>query len=343
MEVAKRKSEHISISLENDVHFRDKSTGFEDYELIHCALPEMNFHDVSCETTFLSKKISFPLMISSMTGGYERATVINGQLAEVCRSENIALGVGSQRPIIENHCSLESYRIVRKTNPEGVIIGNIGAVQVTEIDDTAVFHRMVDLIEADGIAVHLNPLQEILQPEGKAQFEGVLRGIEKMVNKLKVPVIVKEVGCGISEKVARELVNAGVSYIDIAGAGGTSWVGIESFRVEKQTLAELFWDWGIPTARSIEMVNQVEGARIIASGGIDSGISMAKALALGAELCGAALPFLRVLIHQGVEGLISFIQLWREAFKMALFLTGSLQVQSLGREGVIEKISRIDK
>ncbi|MBN2029397.1 type 2 isopentenyl-diphosphate Delta-isomerase [bacterium] len=337
MEIAKRKSEHFSIAVEKDVRFRKKSTGFEDYDLVHCALPEMNFDDVACETIFLSKKISFPLMISSMTGGYDGATTINGQLAEVCRSENIALGVGSQRPIIENNCFLESYRIARKINPDGIIIGNIGAVQVTETDDLSVFDRMVDLIEADGIAVHLNPLQEVLQPEGQAQFKGVLKGIEKMVNGLKVPVIVKEVGCGISEKVARKLVNAGVSYIDVAGAGGTSWAGIESFRVEKKSLVERFWDWGIPTARSVEMVSRVKGTRVIASGGIDNGVSMAKALAMGAVMCGAALPLLKVLIHQGIEGLVSLLQLWREELKMAMFLTGSLQIRDLRREGVIEK------
>lgn len=333
----KRKSEHISISSKNDVRFRRKSTGFESYDLIHCALPEINFDDVSCETIFLSKKISLPLIVSSMTGGYGRATVINRGLAEVCRSENVALGVGSQRPVIESDRFLESYRIVRKTNPSGVVIGNIGAVQVAEIDDLSVYHRMIDLIEADAIAVHLNPLQEILQPEGKARFRGVLKGIEKMVKGLKIPVMVKEVGCGISEAVAQKLINAGVSYIDIAGAGGTSWAGIESYRVRNKSLAERFWDWGIPTARSLEMVGSVRGASVIASGGINGGIRMAKALALGADLCGAALPILKVLIDEGVKGAVSLLRLWREELKMALFLTGCVRIQDLHRAGVIEK------
>ena len=318
MKITKRKSEHISISLKKDVRFRKKSTGFECYELIHCALPEINFDEVSCKTEFLSKTISFPLIMSSMTGGCDKATEINRSLAEACRSENIALGVGSQRPVIKDNCFLESYRIVRKINPNGVIIGNIGAVQVAEINDLSVYQKMIDLIEADAIAVHLNPLQEILQPEGKAEFKGVLRGIEQMVNRLKIPVIVKEVGCGISEEVAQKLVNVGVSYIDVAGAGGTSWAGIESYRVKDKLLAERFWDWGISTTQSLEMVTRVRGLKRIASGGIDSGICIAKALAIGADLCGAALPFLKVLNRKGIEGLISFLQHWREELKMAI-------------------------
>ena len=326
--------------MKQDVRFKKKSTGFESYELIHCALPEIYIGDVSTETAFLSKNISVPLMISSMTGGYGKATEINSQLAEVCRSEKIPLGVGSQRQMIENNRYLESYRVVRKTNPDGVIVGNIGAVQVVEIGDLSVFKRMVDLIEADAIAIHLNPLQEILQPGGKSQFKGVLKGIERIIEGMDIPVIVKEVGCGISEEVAQKLVNIGVAYIDIAGAGGTSWAGIESYRVKKKYMAEQFWDWGIPTARSLEMVACVKGARIIASGGIEGGIDMAKALALGAELCGAALPFLKVLADEGIDGLISLLRLWQEELKIAMFLTGSVQIQDLRREGVIEKESK---
>ncbi len=327
--------------MERDVRFRKKSTGFEFYELVHCALPEINIGEVSTEIVFLSKNISFPLMISSMTGGFGKATEINDQLAEVCRSEKIPLGVGSQRQMIDNNHYLESYRIVRKTNPDGVIVGNIGAVQVVEVDDLSVFKRMVDLIEADAITVHLNPLQEVLQPEGSAQFRGVLKGIERIVKGLDVPVIVKEVGCGISENVARKLLDVGVTYIDITGAGGTSWAGIESYRIKKKHMAEQFWDWGIPTARSLEMVARVKGARIIASGGIEGGIDIAKALALGAELCGAALPFLKILVDKGIDRLISLLRLWQEELKIAMFLTGSAHIQDLCRKGVIEKAFKL--
>lgn len=337
MKVSKRKSEHIQIALEQDVRFKNKTSGFEEYEFVHCALPEMNYGNVSTETEFLGKKLSFPLLICAITGGYTGALEINRQLAEVCQEERIAIGVGSQRQIIDNDDHAESFRIVRRTAPRGVILGNIGAEQVAEVEDISLFQRMVDLIEADAMAVHLNPLQEVLQPEGDGRFQGVLKGIERLVRGIGVPVIVKEVGCGISERVAKELVNVGVTYIDIAGAGGTSWAGVESYRGTKKRLARRFWDWGIPTAESLVMVSRIRGARIIASGGIEDGVAVAKALALGAELCGAALPLLKALMENRMEGLLSLLQLWREELKMVMFLTGSRRIQDLSREGVIKK------
>ena len=338
MTVSRRKSEHVQISLEKDVRFKSKSSGFEEYDFIHCALPEMNYDDVSTETEFLGKKLSFPLMISAITGGYSEALEINRQLAEVCQGEGVALGVGSQRQILENDRHLESYRVVRKSAPGGVIVGNIGAAQVAETKDLSPIQRMIDLIEADGMAVHLNPLQEVLQPDGNGRFLGVLKGLERLVKGVEVPIIVKEVGCGISEKVVRQLVNVGVSYIDVAGAGGTSWAGIESYRGARKELALRFWDWGIPTAKSVEMAVRVKGVKVVASGGIEDGVSVAKALALGAELCGAALPLLRVLMEKKVEGLISLLRLWREELKLVMLLTGSRRIKDLRREGVLEKV-----
>lgn len=338
MKISRRKSEHIKVSLEQDVRFKNKTPGFEAYRFIHCALPEINFNDVSTEVEFLGKVLSYPMMISALTGGYDGALEINQQLAEVCREEKVAMSVGSQRQTIENDHYLESFRVVRKIASEGVIIGNIGAAQVSAINDISPFQKMVDLIQADAMAVHLNPLQEVLQPEGDTKFKGVLKGIERLVKELKVPIIVKEVGCGISEKVAKKLVNAGVAYIEISGAGGTSWAGIESYRGAKKHLALSFWDWGIPTARSLEMVRKVKGARIIASGGIEDGITIAKALALGAELCGSALPLLKVLMDKKIEGLRSLLQSWREELKVAMFLTGSRSINDLRRDGVIEKV-----
>lgn len=337
MKVSNRKSEHIQIALEKDVRFKNKTSGFEEYEFVHCALPEMNYGDVSTETEFLGKKLSFPLLICAITGGYTGALEINRQLAEVCQEERIAIGVGSQRQLIDNDDHAETFRIVRQRAPRGVVLGNIGAEQVAKVEDIALFQRMVDLIEADAMAVHLNPLQEVLQPEGGGQFQGVLKGIERLVRGIGVPVIVKEVGCGISERVAKKLVNVGVTYIDIAGAGGTSWAGVESYRGAEERLARRFWDWGIPTAKSLVLVSRIRGVRIIASGGIEDGVAVAKALALGAELCGAALPLLKALMEKGVKSLLSLLQLWREELKMVMFLTGSRRIQDLSRKGVIEK------
>jgi isopentenyl-diphosphate delta-isomerase len=249
----------------------------------------------------------------------------------------IALGVGSQRQMLEDDSHLDSFRVVREAAPDTVIIGNIGAEQVAQIDDLSVYQLMVDLIEADGMAVHLNPLQEALQREGNGRFRDVLKGIELMVSGLNVPIIVKEVGCGISEHVARILKDVGVRYIDVAGAGGTSWAAIESFRGADKQLAHRFRDWGIPTAKSLEKVSRIPDLHIIASGGIENGVVMAKAIGLGAEICGAALPFLKVLMEDKTEGLLAMLKLWREELRLAMFLTGSRVTEDLRREGVIEK------
>ena len=337
MRISRRKSEHIRIALEHDVSFRTKTAGFEAYEFIHCALPEMNYDEISTKTEFLGKRLSFPMMIGAITGGYKGAISINQQIAEVCRRRQIAICVGSQRQMIENDRHLESFRIVRKTAPNEVIVGNVGAAQVAGLKDLSPILKMVDLIEADAIAVHLNPLQELLQHEGDKLFRGVLKGIEKLVHGLTVPVMVKEVGCGISEEVAKRLSNAGVKYIDVAGAGGTSWAAIESFRMKKRDLALRFRDWGIPTVESLQMVSRVKGVHMIASGGIRNGQSVAKALALGAELCGAALPFLRVIFGKKREGLTSLLDQWQEELKIVMFVTGCKRILDLQRKGVLVK------
>jgi len=339
MSTSKRKKEHIEIALNHNVQFRTKTSEFEKYDFVHCALPEMAFHEVDTKTTFLGKTISFPLMITAMTGGFPGAEKINQILGEVCEKEKIALGVGSQRQMIENAKHLETYRVVQKHSHAIPILGNIGASEIIKMKDFSPIQKLVDLIQADAMAVHLNPLQEILQQEGNRDFRGVLNAIKKLVKELSVPVIVKEIGCGISQSVAKQLVDVGVTYIDVAGAGGTSWTAIEFHRRANKELAQAFWDWGIPTAKSIEMVKQVKGARIIASGGIRNGIDMAKAIALGAELCGAALPMLKAIgIKPKAEPLYRLIQKWREEFRMVLFLTGSDSVAKLHRKGILIKI-----
>lgn len=338
MSTSKRKKEHIEIALNHDIQFRNKTSGFEEYDFVHCALPEMAFDEVDTKTSFLGKMLSFPLMITAMTGGFSGAGEINRILSEVCEQEKIALGVGSQRQMIENTKHLETYRIVRKHSHKIPILGNIGASEIIRMKDFSQIQKLVDLIQADAMAVHLNPLQEILQQEGNRDFRGVLNAIQKLVKQLPVPVIVKEIGCGISQSVAKKLVEAGVKYIDVAGAGGTSWTGIEFHRKGNKKLAKAFWDWGISTAKSIEMVKQIKGAKIIASGGIRNGIDMAKAIALGAELCGAALPMLKAIGIKPKEGPLSrLIQEWREEFRMVLFLTGSRSVNALYRKGILIK------
>ncbi|MBN1893566.1 type 2 isopentenyl-diphosphate Delta-isomerase [bacterium] len=338
MKVSKRKKEHVEIALKKDVRFRNKTSGFEAFDFIHCAVPEMRFEDVDTGVEFLGKSLSFPFMITAMTGGYTGARAINRALAEVCREEHLALGIGSQRQIMENGDHLDTFRIARETAPGAVIIGNIGAAQLAQSRDREAFQRMADLIGADAVAVHLNPLQELLQREGNRDFRGVLKGIGWLVKILKIPVIAKEIGCGISEKAARLLLDEGVVYIDVAGAGGTSWAAIESFRNGKSGHAAAFRDWGIPTAVCLETVSRIPQARIIASGGIENGITIAKALAMGAELTGAAFPILKAHADADPGKLAGLVGDWREQLKMVLFLTGCRNTDELRRSRPLMRI-----
>jgi isopentenyl-diphosphate Delta-isomerase len=334
MTISKRKREHVDIALNRDVAFRDKTAGFEAYDFVHCALPEASFDETDPGVEFLGHTLSFPFMVSAMTGGFRGAADINRRLAEVCQAERIALGVGSQRQAFENGRHLETFRVVRRAAPDIPVVGNIGASEIAGLRDFSEIERMVDLVRADAMAVHLNPLQELLQPEGNRDFRGVLDAIGRLSGALSVPLIVKEVGCGISADTARKLAAAGVTWIDVAGAGGTSWTGIESHRGARRHLAGAFWDWGIPTAVSIGMVRRVEGVRVIASGGIRNGLDAAKAVALGADLCGAAMPVLRSL-DAGPRGFVRLISEWREQFRAVLFLTGSRTCLDLRRPGIL--------
>jgi isopentenyl-diphosphate delta-isomerase len=336
MPISKRKQEHWDIVRTRNVGFRTKSAGFDRWELVPCALPEMRLSDVSLTTEFLGKTLRMPLMIGAMTGGFSGAESINRILAEAAASTGIALAVGSQRSMMEGGGSSAGFRIVRKLCPKGVVVGNIGAAHLARMEDFSPVLAMVESVEADAMAVHLNPLQEVLQPEGDKDFSGVWKAIRKLVRFLPIPVIVKEVGCGISGQVARRLADAGVRYIDVAGAGGTSWAGVESFRNRKNHLAHAFWDWGIPTAKALEDLGRIRSIRVIASGGIDSGITLAKALALGAVLGSAARPFVPSL-RKGVDGPAALVRRWEEELRITMFLTGSRTIRDLRRKGVLER------
>lgn len=329
MNISKRKQEHIHIALHRSVEFSAKTNGFELVDLEHCALPELNIEDIQPQIRFLEKSLSFPLMITAITGGFEGAKTINGALAEACQAEGVALGLGSQRQMLEDENHLKTFTIAREKGPDIVLVGNIGAVQLVGMIDLDPVRRALERIEADALAIHLNVLQEILQPEGNIQFRGMLNGIERMIRELDIPVIVKEIGCGISREVALKLMDVGVNIIDIAGAGGTSWAGIESYRAKQDALARQFWNWGIPTAASLQSISEIEPLTIIASGGIDSGITMAKAIALGADLCGAAMPFLQAYLKKGAEGIAVLIREWKEAYRTALLLTGCQDTDAL--------------
>jgi isopentenyl-diphosphate delta-isomerase len=328
-----RKKQHVAIVLRKQVAFRGKTTGLERLEFLHNALPELNLEEVTTGTTFLGRELSLPFMVSCMTGGYPDALKINRQLAEVCEEKRIAMGVGSQRQALEDSQFHRTFSVVREVARTIPVVGNIGAAEVARLHDPAGPQRLVDLIHADGFAIHLNPLQEYLQPEGSPAFRGVLEGIGMLVRALPVPVIVKEIGAGLSTGVIRRLLDTGVQYIDVAGAGGTSWAGVETLRRKKEDGAASFWDWGIPTVDALRGAAALRtGGRaftLIASGGITSGLDAAKCLALGADIAAAARPMISALHSGGKRGLRALLDAWAFELRGAMFLTGSARIADL--------------
>jgi isopentenyl-diphosphate delta-isomerase len=342
-----RKKEHVALAIKKNVAFKGKTTGFERWDFQHNALPECNESDIDTETIFLGKKTALPFIIASMTGGYGEALTINRHLAEFCAEKRLAMGVGSQRQVLDNEMFARSFSVVREISKDIPLFGNIGAAEVARMKELAPFQRLADLIGADGFAVHLNPLQEFLQPEGNTNFAGVLKGIERLVKGLPIPILVKEIGAGISGAVARRLLETGVSIIDVAGAGGTSWAGIEIMRrksasaAESESLSRAFWDWGIPTAEALRDAAQLRSEyplmKIIASGGISSGLDAAKSIAFGADYAGIARPVLKAWAVGGKRGLDQFIKQWEREFRGAMFLTGSQTIFHLQQQLLVSR------
>jgi isopentenyl-diphosphate delta-isomerase len=328
-----RKKQHVDITLTKDVRFRGKTTGLERLEFVHDALPEINLDEIDTGTRFLGKELSLPLMVSCMTGGYSGALAINRDLAAVCESARIALGVGSQRQALEESQYHRTFSVVRESAPTIPIVGNIGAAEVARMKDPSAALRLAELVGADAFAVHLNPLQEFLQPEGNPAFKGVLGGIAMLVRSLPIPLIVKEIGAGLSTDVIRRLLDAGVRIIDVAGAGGTSWAGVEALRRTDPGIAERFWDWGIPTAKALSdaatLRSEGHQMTLIASGGIVSGLDVAKCIALGGDMVASARPLLDALHRGGKKGLRTLIEEWSNEIRGAMFLTGSARVADL--------------
>ncbi len=313
-----RKKDHVDIVLKKGVQYQ-KGPGFSEVMLVHQALPEADFGKVSLKAKFLGKTLEAPLVIEAMTGGYPEGGKINRKLAEIAEKTGVAMGLGSQRAMVEDPSLKDTYYI-RDVAPSVPLIANIGAFQLKKYG-IAKIGDMVSKVDADALAVHLNPLQEIIQPEGDRDFSGVVEAIGLACEQLSVPVIAKETGAGIGSKAASLLKEAGVKYIDVAGAGGTSWSAIE---YERGGGVPGFADWGIPTVACILADRGI--LPVIASGGVRSGIDAAKAIALGAELAGAAQPFLLAYSKGKLE---TEVDTWKEQLKVAMFLTGSKDVQSL--------------
>ena len=336
---SQRKKEHIELCLTDKVAFHDKTNGFEKYDFKHYAVTEIDISKINFEQQFLGKKINYPFLISCMTGGTSEAENINAQLAVTANKLNIPLGVGSQRQALENNDYHKSYKIIRTNAPAIPILGNIGAAEVVKYKDAKPVRTMVDLVEADAMVIHVNPLQELIQDKGEPDFSGLLKSIEKLVKNLNVPVFVKEVGAGISKEAAGKLLSAGVKGIDVAGAGGTSWAGVEILRNKGET-NNFLWDWGLPTSyclRTVSLLKKKYSFYLIGSGGINDPLSAAKAFALGADLVSSARIILRELNKSGAEGVSKLIIDWFEVIKNIMFLTGSSKLKDLQKGKIIRK------
>jgi isopentenyl-diphosphate Delta-isomerase len=331
-----RKADHIKINLVEDVK-SGITTGLENYQFIHDAVPEQNLDDIDLGQTLFGKRVAFPLLISSMTGGTPEAEAINLTLAQAAQQAGIAMGLGSQRAAIE-HPELEPTYQVRKVAPDILLFANLGAIQLNYRYSVDQCKRAVDMIAADALILHLNPLQEALQPEGDVHFSGLLKKIERVCQEVGVPVIAKEVGWGISKSAAKKLADAGVSAIDVAGAGGTSWSQVEKYRIQDEynaRVASAFRGWGIPTAESIQMVREVSPDLItIASGGLKDGIDIAKCIALGARLGGMAGLFLRAA-SQSLEATRATIEEIRREIAICMFVTGASSLDQLQQTPLI--------
>jgi isopentenyl-diphosphate delta-isomerase len=338
--ISTRKDDHLRICLEEDVRPQTLGTGLDRYRFVHQALPELSLAQVGLGTTFLSKSLRAPLLISSMTGGTRPAQAVNRCLAEAAQNLGLGMGVGSQRAALEDPQWTDTY-CVRDVAPDILLIANLGAVQLNGAHAIAHCQRAVDMIAADALALHLNPLQEGLQPEGDTDFCGVLEKIQDVCRALPVPVIVKEVGYGLSGQVARQLADAGVSAVDVAGAGGTSWSQVERYRArtpEQERVAAQFVDWGIPTADSIRMVRSTTpDLPLIASGGIETGIDVAKCLALGADLAGLAWPLLRPALLSS-EAVIGELEVIIQTLRVVMFCVGAPSIADLQHTSHLREI-----
>jgi isopentenyl-diphosphate delta-isomerase len=334
-----RKIDHIRLAIEKPVE-SETDPGFKDVRLIHVGLPEMDLNDVDMSTTFLGRRLKAPLIIEPITGGVSEAAEINRNLAEAAEEAEVAIGVGSQRAALEDEDVAETYTVVREVASSVPVLANIGCPQLLSDEAEEHVKKVVDMLKADALMIHLNPLQEAIQPEGETCFRGVLRRMAEIVKTLPVPVIVKETGSGISREVAGSLKSIGVSIIDVAGLGGTNWAAVEHYRalearnLQKARLGQSFRDWGIPTVASLLEVLSIPGIQVIASGGVRTGIDVAKAIALGAELAGLARPLLKPAVESG-EAVKKALMTVVEELKVSMFLTGSPNIKTLKRAPLI--------
>ncbi len=321
-----RKKAHLSICETDEAAFISKKTGFDKYDFLHHACTEVDLSKINFETDFFGLKVGYPFFISCMTGGVDDSDKINLQLAEAAAKLNIPLGLGSLRYALNKKEFDSSLIEIRSALGDAPLMGNLGAHQlISEGDNFEELKRLVKICSMDAFVIHLNPLQELLQKNGEPYFTGLKQALKKFTAQIEIPVIVKEVGSGISKKAALEMLECGVSGIDTAGAGGTSWAAVEILR-NNNSKGNEFWDWGLPTSYCISTINELRNKHsfmLMGSGGINDAFSMAKAFALGADLCGSARIILQTLRKNGVDGVVELVKDWFVTMKNIMYLTGA--------------------
>lgn len=326
-EHASRKADHLDLCATDQVAFQAKTTLLEQVQLIHEALPELSTDEVDLSTDLAGKHLRAPIVIAAMTGGLDRAEAINKDLASIADELGLAFGFGSMRPLLQEGVKL-GY-MVRDVAPNALLFANIGVVQARDASTQAIAD-MVGTTGCDALCVHLNPAMEVVQPEGDSDFRGGLETLARLAEGLSVPVIAKETGCGLSRSTAKRIIETGVRTVDVSGAGGTSWVGVETLRAKARTrsLGELFWDWGIPTAGSVAQLSDLD-LEVIATGGVQHGLDIARALALGATAGGMARPFLMAWNDGGRGAAKAAAEQVIEEIRIATLLAGVQRVSDL--------------
>lgn len=327
--IADRKADHLTLCATEDVGFRGVGTLLSDVRLIHDALPELSLDEIDLSTRLLGKRLRVPLVIAAMTGGTDEAARINRELAAVAEKRGYGFGLGSQRAMMKRPDSAWTFA-VREVAETTLVLANVGGVQAAK-SSTEEIAALIRSIGADALCIHLNPAMEAVQPEGDRDFRGVVEAIARLSRELEVPVVAKETGCGIGPAAATKLRSIGVRHVDVSGAGGTSWVGVETKRAQgrdesKRALGEALWDWGIPTAVSTQVCARAGFSTVIATGGVASGLDVARAIALGASAAGIARPALKALHEGRVDAFFDGVE---AELRAAMLLTGSSNVEAL--------------
>jgi len=324
----RRKADHLDLCETDEVGFRSTTTLLECVKLFHQSLPELSAEEVSTEVSLLGRRLRAPVIVAAMTGGHERAAEINRSLARIAQQRGLGFGLGSQRAMQRDSSMRWTYRI-REWAPDVLLLGNIGVVQARETA-TRDIESLVRDVGADALCVHLNPAMELIQSDGDRDFRGCVETIKRLCNELPFPIVVKETGNGLSPQTVDKLARAGVRYVDTSGAGGTSWVGVETLRADgaRRAVGQQLWDWGVPTAASTVYASRA-ALTTIATGGIRSGSDVGRAIALGAHSCGIARPILRALSVGGEEGVGAYLEGVTEELRAVMLLTGSRSIQEL--------------